>query len=71
MEQKREINSLRKLDQEENLKRRQDFDRLIREKLALEVSDKIKRADLIVEDRNKLREIAFDQRARLKGFKVK
>ena len=68
VQQRAEIMSLRRKDQQENLQRKHDFDRLIQAKLAREVSEKLKRAEAITGGMSKLKDLTLKKRAEFRGF---
>lgn len=66
--QKSEIMSLRRLDQTENLKRRTNFDKMCRERLADDILEKQHRAEIVTSEQKRLKEMCYRQRATFKGF---
>lgn len=60
---------LRKLDQEENFLRKQNFDRIYQQKLAGTILQKKQRSDIIQREQERISEICYVERALLKGFK--
>ena len=71
VKQRAEINHLRKMDQWENLQRRQSYDKVCKERLAEDILEKHSRGTILLSEQDRLKEMCYRQRMNFKGYYTK